>query len=146
MVLACGALAACARSEPEPSVASVTVAQTETARFLIAVEAQHRQASGRLGLDRLLALADQTAAHGLSAAELAAVRRDLYGHAARIALELQAHAEAHALIQKGLALEGNDPFRVQLHVLAADLSVAQANDEAKADALSAARAALDALK
>jgi hypothetical protein len=72
------------------------------------------------------------------------MRRDLYGHAARLALALQRNDEASRLIEAGLAIEepGDDPFHTQLLFLAVQLAQAENDPQAEAKALQDVRAAL----
>lgn len=70
------------------------------------------------------------------------VRRDLYTHAAQLALDLELAADADALIRDGLALPGSDPFRAQLLLLAVEVRRAQHDTDGEAKALQAARTEL----
>jgi hypothetical protein len=72
-------------------------------------------------------------------------RRDLYGHAARLALALKLSDEASRLIEAGLAVgeRADDPLHTKLLILAIDLAQASDDPEAVAKARREARAALE---
>jgi len=143
------ALAACAKApdahdEPPNSQQSATAGA-----WLASVGAAHAKADGALtpeareaALTSLQTLAAGTAHRALSAQDGAKVRRDLYAHAARVALDLERFEVARALIQQGLALEGSDPFRTQLLLLDVETQRALHDTAAEAAALGAARRAL----
>lgn len=143
------ALAACAKA-PDPRDESPDGPQSTSARaFLASVGAAHAKADRALtdqareaALTSLKTLAVGTAHGALSAQDSAKVRRDLYAHAARVALDLERFEAASALIQQGLALEGNDPFRTQLLLLDVETQRALHDTAAEAAAVRAAQEAL----
>jgi len=119
------------------------------APLLASVGAAHANADGALtaeareaALTSLQTLASGPAHGALSAQDSAKVRRDLYAHAARVALDLERFEVASRLIQQGLALEGSDPFRTQLLLLDVETQRALRDTAAEAAAVRAARNAL----
>jgi hypothetical protein len=148
--LACGVLlVACAQArEVEPRAEpSAVPQQTQASRFLMEVQSTHRFAQAdAAGVELLRVLADRTDPHGLTPEDFAAVRRDLYLHAAALAIQLHALDDASAILQAGLAVEGHDPFRVQLHLRAGEVARMQDDKAASARAFEAASAELEALQ
>lgn len=94
-------------------------------------------------LEVLRALADEAAPSAVSSGDAAAMRRDLYGRAARLALALDRPVDAKGLIEAGLLLDGRDPFRSQLLVLSVETQRALGDEAA---ALEAERLARDELR
>lgn len=90
-------------------------------------------------LAALRMLASGAAPQALPPAETDSVRRDLYAHAAQLALELRYFQLAEELASEGLSLEGSDPFRIQLLIVAAQAYHALGHAQAEAKALQLAR-------
>jgi hypothetical protein len=74
------------------------------------------------------------------------VRRDIYLQAAELALQARDLDQAQDILRAGLAVEGHDPFRVQLYLLAASLAKRQADKPGQDRAFEGARAELDRLQ
>lgn len=143
------ALAACAKAPDARDEPPDRPRPTDAGAWLASVGAAHANADGALtpeareaALTSLRTLAAGAAHGALSAQEGAKVRRDLYAHAARVALDLGRFEAASTLIQQGLALEGSDPFRTQLLLLDVETQRARHDTAAEAAALRAARDAL----
>jgi hypothetical protein len=122
------------------------VARVSAGAWLGKLRAAHATADTASGaeaqsraLDELSALAGQAAPVGVAAADAAAMRRDLYGRAARLALALERFTDADALLARGLALEGRDPFRTQLLLLTVEAQRALGNEAAAREAERRAR-------
>jgi hypothetical protein len=90
----------------------------------------------------LRSMAESDAPSELSTADVAVVKRGLYAHAAKLALELDYAKDAENLLSKGLALPGNDALRTQLLLIT--IEVKRALHDARGEAV-AVRAARDAL-
>jgi hypothetical protein len=143
------ALAACAKAPDERDEPPTTQKSTNAGPWLASVGAAHANADGALtaeareaALTSLQTLASGPAHGALSVQESAKVRRDLYAHAARVALDLERFEAASTLIQQGLALEGSDPFRTQLLLLDVETQRALRDTAAETAAVRAARNAL----
>jgi len=89
----------------------------------------------------LVALAGQANEH-LGPDDAAAVARDLYGHAAKLAMSLAQLERAGELITRGLSLPGRDPFRVQLWLLEVERSRLLHDAPAEARSITEARGEL----
>jgi len=143
------ALAACAKAPDQPDEPADSPQSAAAGSWLARVGAAHANADGALtaeareaALSTLQTLATGVAPGALSTPDGAKVRRSLYAHAARVALDLQRFEAANALIRQGLALEGSDPFRTQLLLLDVEAQRALRSGAAEAAALRAARSAL----
>jgi hypothetical protein len=99
---------------------------------------------GEAALALLKTTLDQQPPIGVGFGHRQTMRRDLYGHAARLALALKRNDEASRSIAAGLAIDesGDDPFHTQLLFLAVELAQAQKDPRAEAAAQQALRAAL----
>ena len=89
--------------------------------------------------EALLGIADRPSPSALAPGDALSVRRDLYVRAARLALDRQSYDEAGAIVQRGLALEGSDPFRSQLLLMAVETARARRDPKAELEALRRAR-------
>lgn len=100
---------------------------------------------GAAALARLKTVIEQQAPISVGAWHRSTMRRDLYGHAARLALALKRNDEASRLLDAGLAIEerGDDPFYTQLLFLAVELAQAKNDPRAEATARQELRAALE---
>jgi hypothetical protein len=136
---------ACARA-PHDEPSGHTIAQVSAGAWLGKLHAAHAAADAATSaeaqasaLDVLSALGSEAAPEGVAAADAAAMRRDLYGRAARLALRLGRFEDAEALIQRGLGLDGRDPFHTQLLVLSVETRRALGDEPAAREAERIAR-------
>jgi hypothetical protein len=135
----------CAKA-PEPSDEGPVERNGAIGAWLSTVRAAHAAADGantlelrRQTLTVLRMLASGAAPEALPSTDTNNVRRALYAHAARMALELKYFDLAEELTRDGLALEGEDPFRTQLLILAARAYHVLGHAEAEAQMLQLAR-------
>jgi hypothetical protein len=142
MILFVGACAQAPHDEPS----GPTIARFSAGAWLGKLHAAHAAADAASSveaqasaLDALSALASEAAPESVAAADAAAMRRDLYGRAARLALRLGRFEDAEALIQRGLDLEGRDPFHTQLLLLSVETRRALGDEPAARQAEQRAR-------
>ena len=138
-------LAACAKA-PDSSPEAPAERRASTGAWLGTVRSAHAAADAantlelrQQALAALRVLASGNVPEAIVPDEAASLRRDLYAHAVRLALDLKYLQLAESLTSDGLALEGNDPFRTQLLILAAETYRALGHAEAEAKALALAR-------
>jgi len=139
---------ACARA-PEAEPSELRVEHERAGAWVDKLRAAHANADTATtaearadALHQLRTLAAQAAPASVAADDAASMRRDLYGRAARLALTLGRAPDARELIERGLSLEGRDPFHTQLLVLAVETHRALGDEAAAREAERAARAAL----
>jgi hypothetical protein len=111
------------------------------------VEADRLERTGdvQAGLALLNGTLERQVPIGVESWHKITMRRDLYGHAARLALALKRNDEASRLIAAGLAVgePADDPMHTQLLILAIELAQVSGDPEAEANARRQARAALE---
>jgi hypothetical protein len=130
-------MAACShQAEPRAVDESKEIARPNSAAVWLG-QARAAHAAGELA--GLRALAASNVPSAIAAEDAASVKRGLYAHAAKRALELGLAQDAERLVQDGLALAGRDPFRTQLLLLDVEVQRAFGNTVGEATAQRAAR-------
>jgi hypothetical protein len=89
--------------------------------------------------EALRTFAAKTPPSSVTSSDAASTRRDLYGRAARFALNLAKPQDAQRLIEQGLQLGGRNAYRVQLLLLSVETHRALGNNAAAETAERAAR-------